>query len=40
MTVLILDFSCACHIPKFIAIVAKLVLFTAEEKDRIEKLNL
>ena len=34
------DSSYAFHIPKFIAIIEKLVLFTAKEKDRIEKLNL
>ena len=34
------DSSHACHIPKFIAIIEKLVLFTTEEKDRIKKLNL
>ena len=34
------DSLCACHILRFIAIIEKLVLFTIEEKDRIEKLNL
>ena len=34
------DSSCACHIPKFIAIIEKLVLFTTEKQDSIEKLNL
>ena len=34
------DSLCACHISKFIAIIEKLVLFTVEEKDRIDKLNL
>ena len=34
------DSSCACYVPKFVAIIEKVVLFTTEEKDRIEKLNL
>ena len=34
------DSFCASQIPKVIAIIEKLVLFSTEEKDGIEKLNL